>query len=416
MAIKQSKGNPAGKSLYFALRLAPLVIFLLLALWKPVPGFLQAPLSGPIRIGEIDPLTGKLANHGQEIHEGILYAVREVNAHGGLAGQQVELISRDDQSQPEVAINQTEDLLYREEVVGLVGGYVDSLVGPISELAAKHHTPYVASASLQSRLTEGRENPYFFRVAHLDGIVEPLCKFVTGDLKPHRVAILYASTPGSTEFGTEVRACLDAAGIEIPIFEKFRPGSPDFSTFLLKLRQSGVDILVSGGFFADHLVLVRQLKEQNVHLKAYLGPWGMAYPSFIDTMGKASEGLLGMCAWNPDITLPGTEKDSEKFVAGFNSMFGKTPNTTNMHGYVSARVLLSAIEAVLKSGHELNGENISKQLRVVNLVLPMEHLEFDKNGDPKHYRQTVVQIQNGRMVSVYPPDRASAKLIVPVDF
>lgn len=366
-----------------------------------------------IRIGEVDPLTGKLANHGQEIHEGILYAVNEANAQGGLAGLKVELISRDDQSQPEVAINQAEDLLYREKVVGLVGGYVDSLVGPVSELAAKHRTPYVASASLQSRLTQGRDNPYFFRVAHLNGIVEPLCRFVIEILQPRRVSILYAGTPGSAEFGSEVRACLQKANIDIPIFEKFRSGLPDFSTLLLKLRRAGVDVLISGGFFADHLVLVRQLREQNVPLKAYLGPWGIAYPEFIENMGAASEGLLGMCGWNPDIVLPGSEVESKNFVERFTATFRKVPNTTNMHGYVSAKGLLAAIEAVLKSGQEPTGENIAEELRNVNLATPMEHLEFSEKGDPRHYLQTVVQIQKGRLVPIYPPDRASANFIAP---
>jgi len=67
----------------------------------------------------------------------------------------VELVFRDDQSQPETAMNQAEDLLYREKVLGLVGGYVDSLVAPVSEIAAKHRIPYVASASLQRSLTKG---------------------------------------------------------------------------------------------------------------------------------------------------------------------------------------------------------------------------------------------------------------------
>jgi len=386
--------------------LLPRSLILLLLTWTLLLYSGQAN-STAVRIGEIDPLTGRLAKHGQEIHEGILYAVEEVNSQGGLKGRKVVLISRDDQSLPEVAINQVEDLLYREKIVGLVGGYVDSLVGPISEVAAKHHTPYVASASLQRGLTLGRQNRYFFRVAHLSGIIAPLCKFVVGDLKPKRAAVLFAATPGSTEFGNDVRACLHRAGIEIPIFEKFRPGSPDFSAFLLKVRQSNVDILISGGFFADHLILIRQLKEQNITLKAYLGPWGVAYPTFIETMGAASEGLFGMCAWNPGITLAGTERESHNFERGFSARFGKIPNTTTMHGYTSARALLRAIAAVLENGEELTGSNICRQLRSLNLTLPMEHLEFDEKGDPKHYRQTVVQIQHGRMVAVYPPERAT---------
>jgi branched-chain amino acid transport system substrate-binding protein len=367
--------------------------------------------SGPaILLGEVDPLTGKLAKHGEEIHEGILYAVEEINAGGGIGGRQVQLVSRDDQSLPEVAINQTEELLYRVKVAGLVGGYVDSLVGPVSELAAKHATPYVASASLQKNLTQDRENRYFFRVSDLGGIVDPLCGFLTDLVRPKRAAILVSATPGSTEFGTDVRACLEKAGVDIPIFEKFRQGSPDFSPFLLKVRQSEIDVLISGGFFPDHLILARQLREQRIPLKTYLGPWGIAYPSFIQEMGQASEHLLGMCAWNPGITLPGTEKESEKFVEGFSKRFGRLPNTTTMHGYTSARAMLQAMDNVLSKGRELTGDLIVAELKSLDMMLPMEHLKFDKNGDPVNYQQVVVQIQEGRMVVVYPPDRATGKV------
>jgi len=364
----------------------------------------------PLRIGEINPLTGKLAKHGQEIHEGILYAIEEVNRRGGIKGREVRLVSRDDQSQPEVAINQAEDLLYRARVTGLVGGYVDSLVGPISEVAAKHRTPYVASASLQRNLTQGRRNPFFFRVSRLDGIVEPLCEFLSVLVRPANAAVLFSATPGSTEFGDEIRTCLEKSGIRVSIFDKFRPGTPDFSSFLLKLHMERADVLISGGFFPDHLVLARQLREQRLSLRVYLGPWGIAYPSFIQELGAAGEGLFGMCAWNPGITLPGTEKESESFVKGFQKRFSKVPNTTTMHGYSSGKALLTAMERSLDKTGNVDGETVCKELRSLDLLLPMERLVFDENGDPKYYRQVVVQIQDGRMVTVYPPFRATGSI------
>jgi branched-chain amino acid transport system substrate-binding protein len=374
---------------------------------------LAAPPAGSIRIGEINPLTGKLAMHGQDIHQGILYAVQEINDRGGIRGHLVELISRDDQSLPEVAINQTQDLLLREHVVGLVGGYVDSLVGPISELAGKQRVPYVASASLQGVLTKERKNPYFFRVARLDGIVAPLCQFIKEVLRPRRAAILFSATPGSTEFAGDVKACLEAAGIAVPIMDKFRPGSPDFSALLLKLRLEPVDILVSGGFYPDHLLLLRQLREQHTPLKAYLGPWGVAYQSFIHELGDLSENVFGTCAWNPGISLPGTELESQSFVQGFQKHFGEPPNTTTMHGYCSARALLAAVERVLQRSVKLTGDAIREELTQLDLNLPMERLQFDQHGDPLYYHQVVIQIQRRQMVVVYPPERATGQAVYP---
>lgn len=365
----------------------------------------------PIRIGEINPLTGKLAKHGQEIHEGILFAVFQANEKGGILGRKVEVFTRDDQSLPETAVNQAEDLLYRVGVSGLVGGYVDSLVGPVSEVALKHRTPFVASASLQGNLTRGRRNPYFFRVSRLDGILEPLSQFLSEVLRPQKAAILFSATPGSTEFAEEMRKRLEGSGIRVAMFEKFRPGTPDFSPFLMKLRMTEGDVLISGGFFPDHLILARQLAEQRLKLKAYLGPWGIAYPSFVEAMGSAAEGLFGLCAWNPGITLPGTEKESEDFVQAFEKHLGRTPNTTTMHGYASARALLAAMQSALHRTGELRGETIAEELHRLDLLLPMERLTFDEYGDPRHYRQVVVQIQKGRMVAVYPPERATGKIL-----
>jgi branched-chain amino acid transport system substrate-binding protein len=380
-------------------------------------GFVSPVQAGePIKIGEINPLTGYLAKHGWEIHQGIRYAVEEVNARGGLAGRQVELLSRDDRSSPEVAVNQAQELLHRQEVAGLLGGYVDSLVGPISQLAARHEVPYVASASLQTALTHQWRNPYFFRVSNLEGIVAPLSRFLVERLKVKRAAILSMATPGSTEFAESLAARLAAAGVAVPSLEKFRPGARDFSVFLLKLQAAPVEVLISGGFYPDNMVLVRQMRERPTGLKAFIAPWGVAYASFIQEMGPAGEGLLGTCAWNPGITWPGTEKESKEFVQGFRRKFGEEPNTTTMHGYASARALLAAMETVLQQGRPLTGEAVREELARLDLLLPMGRVQFDAHGDPKHYRHVVVQIQEGRLAAVHPPERATGKLRYPLEF
>lgn len=380
-------------------------LFLLFSWGKP--GFLMA--AEVIKIGEVNPLSGHLAQHGTEIHQGILLAVEEANAKGGVAGRPVQLLSRDDQSKPEVALNQAQDLIIRENVRGLVGGYVDSLVGPVSELAARRQVPYVASASLQRGLTE-RKNPYFFRVSRLDGIVQPVCRFIGQTFKGKTAGLLHLSTPGATEFADSLTSCLEQAGVSVPVREKFRPGWPDFSMLLLKVKQGGVDLLISGGFFADNLIMVRQLKERPLGLKGFLAPWGVALPSFLRELGEGAEGLFGTCAWNPGITWPGTEDMSQAFTAGFRKRFGEEPNTTSMHGYTSARAMLTAMEAALQGNQGLGGEAVSRALAGLDLNLPMGRLAFDEHGDPRYYQHVIVQIQNQKMVVVYPPERATGKV------
>jgi branched-chain amino acid transport system substrate-binding protein len=366
-----------------------------------------------IKIGEINPLSGRFAKQGIEIHQGIEVAISEANKAGGIGGMQIQLVSRDDQSRPDVAISRAEELCSWEKVAAITGGYVDSLVGPIAAVTQKYKIPYVASASLQKELTQ-HKNPYLFRVSKLQGFVEPLCGILTEKIKPLRLAILYAATPGSTELAGDLESCLKKRGLKVRLIEKFRPGTPDFTPLIAKLAGMKIDVIVSGGFTPDHILFVRQLKENRMTPKAYIGPFGIAYNSFIQALGKDADYLYSTCAWHPGITLPGTEDTSESFVNNFRKIFGQQPNTTNMHGYTSAKVLVTAMQNVLMNKKTLTGENIRRSLAKLDLSLPMERIAFDSNGDPLHYRHVVVQIQKGKLVVVYPPERASGHAIYPM--
>ena len=366
-----------------------------------------------IKIGEINPLSGRFAQNGIEIHQGIEVAVAEANAKGGIGGVRLQLVTRDDQSRPDVAISRAEELCSWEKVAVLTGGYVDSLVGPIAAVSLRYKTPYVASASLQKELMQYK-NPYFFRVSRLQGFVEPLCEFMNERFKRPRLAILYAATPGSKELAQDLKQCLENRKVAVLLMEKFRPGTPDFSPLIAKLHAMKINVIVSGGFTPDHILFIRQLKENGMSPKAYIGPFGIAYDSFISALGSDADYLYSTCAWNPGITAPGTEKASASFVKDFQKTFNHQPNTTNMHGYTSARAIIAAMRKVLDNGRALNGENIRQALSRLDMTLPMERLSFDTNGDPINYRHVIVQIQKGKLVVVYPPDRASGHDIYPM--
>ena len=153
-------------------------------------------------------------------------------------------------------------------------------------------------------------------------------------------------------------------------------------------------LLVSGGFFPDNLLLARQLREQQVRLRAFIGPWGVAYAKFINELQGCQRGFDG------DVRLESRHHSTwdrgrlRGFCQKISEKFGQSPNTTTMHGYTAARALLAAIAQVLKIDEPLNGIAISHELRKLDLVLPMEHLRFQENGDPVDYRQVIVQIQD----------------------
>ncbi|HEV8663849.1 MAG TPA: ABC transporter substrate-binding protein [Candidatus Methylomirabilis sp.] len=368
--------------------------------------------AGPpsIPIGAVNSLTGRFAPQGTAIHRGIVLAVEEANAGGGIGGRSVRLLVQDDEGRPERALAAAERLAGRDGAVGLVGGYVDSLVGPVSEVAERYRVPYVATASLDERLTE-RGYRFFFRVSSLGGYVEATVGFLQHLLKPRAVALLSANTPGASQLALRQREGLRAAGIAVLVEDQFTPGLSDFAPLLSRVRAGGAPVLVSNAFFGDHLVLVRQLRARQHPLAAYLGTFGMEFPEVIRELGPASEGLFGTTTWEPGITAPGTEEASRAFVEAFQRRFGEPPAPLAMHGYAGARALLAALAAA--PGDRLTGPAVREALARVDLMLPIGRVAFTGTGDPQDYRRVVLQIQDGRHVVVYPPDRATGPPRIP---
>jgi branched-chain amino acid transport system substrate-binding protein len=365
-----------------------------------------------VTIGEINPRTGVLAVQGTAVHQGILLAVEEANARGGIAGRPINLLSRDDEGKPERAIAAAEELASRHRAAALIGGYVDSLVGPIGEVADRAKIPYLATASLDERLTQ-RGNRFFFRVSSLASYVRVTTGIILEVFQAKNVAILYSSTPGASQLARRQKELLERAGVRVSVFEPFSPGLSDFTPLLARMRDQGAEVLLSDTFFADHLLLVRQMAQAGIHVKAFLGAFGMEFPAVIRELGPASEGLFGTTSWQPGVNLGGTERDSLAFIDAFKRRFGGEPVPLSMHGYAAARTLLRALEAVVAGGKAIVGEALRDALARTDVETPLGRVKFDERGDPLFYERVVIQIQGGRHLVVYPKERAAAPVRYP---
>src|ERR1700746_2372593 len=82
----------------------------------------------PVKIGLVAALSGQSAKSGEGITRGLTIAIDEINARGGvLGGRMIELIRRDDESNPGKGQTAARELIDKEGCAILFGG-IDSPV------------------------------------------------------------------------------------------------------------------------------------------------------------------------------------------------------------------------------------------------------------------------------------------------
>src|SRR4051812_20098024 len=82
-----------------------------------------AQAADPIKIGHVAALSGGSAQSGEAITRGLIVAIDEINAKGGLlGGRKLELVQRDDESTPPKGLTAARELIFREKVAAVFGG------------------------------------------------------------------------------------------------------------------------------------------------------------------------------------------------------------------------------------------------------------------------------------------------------
>src|SRR3954462_14611356 len=143
----------------------------------------------PIKVGEYASLTGKEAGFGQTSHHGVILAIEEINAAGGVLGRPLELKYEDNQTKAGESATAVKKLISRDKVVALIGEVSSGRTLEAAPIAQQAKVPMIAPAATNPKVTQ--TGNYIFRVCFIDpfqGTV--MAKFAKDDLKVHKVAIL----------------------------------------------------------------------------------------------------------------------------------------------------------------------------------------------------------------------------------
>lgn len=368
-----------------------------------------------IHVGALFPSSGDLKDKGVDSANGVKLAVEEINSRGGVAslgGARLELVFGDTRGSPDVGAAETERLITESNVVAVIGTYQSSVTALATQVAERLKTPFIVSISIADIITE-RGFRYTFRI-------QPKALFYARDqvqfLKElqalagypvKRVALLHENTAFGTSVAQAQRRALREQGLEVAIEVTYRAeGATNLHKEVGQALAANPDVILTVTYLMDSILIRKALKASGSIVPMVDMAGGTVSPGYTQMLGPLAEGTFTMAEYSK-YAICGKDLNER-----FHARFGVDITGDSAYAYQAVLVLQDALERAGSLDRErlreaLAGTDIGQGPQ---LVLPVDRLRFDANGQNEFAQLYVVQIQDGELVPVWPSQYATARV------
>ncbi len=341
-----------------------------------------------IKIGGIGPITGEQASYGNSVKNGAQIAVDEINASGGVAGKQLELLFEDDECDEQKSVNAYNTLMDQgvNAIVGSVTSACSIAVGAVSQ---KDGILQVTPSGSASECTSG---PNQFRICFTDPLQgETMAQYIK-DAGKNKVAIIYNN---GDEYSKGIHDAFIAKftelGGQVVCDESYTTNDVDFKTQLTKIQSSDAECIFLPIYYSD----VAKISEQAASLGIKLPYYGAdGWDGVIAQLNGDTKNIEGAIFLTPFVATD-TAENVKKFVDTYNTNYNATPDQFAADGYDAVYAVKAAVE---KTGGDLSNEALVGAMTQITVNGLTGDMTFDENGEPNKSAKVAV-IQNGEYVA-----------------
>ncbi len=214
---------------------------------------------GTVRIGEVNSYKVQPA-FLEPYKKGMELAVEEINAAGGLNGRKVELITRDDNGSPGDAVRAAEELVSREKVDVLAGGFLSNIGLALTDFAKQKKFFYLASEPLTDKIVWQGGNRYTFRLRPSTYMQAAMLVPEAAKLKKKRWVVVYPNYEYGQSAVATFKQLLKAAQPDVEFIGEQAPplGKLDAGSVVQALADAKPDGIFNVLFGADLAKFVRE--------------------------------------------------------------------------------------------------------------------------------------------------------------
>ncbi|ARO16013.1 receptor family ligand binding region family protein 16 (plasmid) [Ketogulonicigenium robustum] len=226
-----------------------------LAALAPIRAIAQS--TGPIKLGTLTPLTGAGGPYGPVMAAAAKAVADQVNAAGGVLGRTVEIISEDDQTNPEAGVRAARKLIDVDGVQAIMGTWASSVTTAVAPLCWESQIA-LATVSGADTITQLPHQGYLFRTQPNTALQGRKFGEFAIEQGAARVFFMTPQTPFvESQFGA-IKAAVEAAGGHVDLLV-YDDKKSSYRSEIDEMLAFNPDMLVLGGYTPDTTVLLKDV-------------------------------------------------------------------------------------------------------------------------------------------------------------
>lgn len=376
----------------------------------------------PIKIGVIGEQSSVA---GASLTKAAEMAADDINAHGGVDGRKIQVITYDDHSSAAEAVRAFQRAVNQDKVVAVVGSYISEVALALEPWAARLHVPYITPGAASTEITKHVHDDYNNFKYTFDGtlnsafIAQSICDFshdaLVEGFHMKTAVVMSEDAAWTTPLDARYLECLPKAGLKVLDHIRFNPDTTDFTPIYNKIEGEHPNVIITGISHVGVQPTVQWHEQQVPIAMGGISSQATTSTFWKDTNG-ATEGVVSQTLAAPDVAL---SPKTKPFAAAYIKRYGDSPAYV---GYTTYDMIHVIADAIKREGGSTDPDKIVHGIETADYVGVIGRIKFYPRDNimahsleygPDLVTGAMIQWQNGKQVTVWPTDKVKAKITFP---
>ncbi|HTZ78914.1 MAG TPA: ABC transporter substrate-binding protein [Stellaceae bacterium] len=375
----------------------------------------------PIKIGVIGEASSVA---GASITKAAEMAADDINAKGGIDGRKIEVITYDDHSSAADGVRAFQRAVNQDKVVAVIASYISEVALAIEPWSARLHMPFITPGAASNDISKHVHDDYAHYKYTFHGwltsafIAQSICDFehdtLVKDFHMKSTVVMSEDAAWTTPLDARYLECLPKAGLKVLDHIRFNPDTTDFTPIFNKIEGEHPDVITTGISHVGVQPTV-QWHDQQVPIPMAGQSSQATTSSFWKDTNGAAEGVITASAAAPGVALTPT---TIPFTEAYTKKYGVSPAYDGYTAYDDVHIIA---EAVKRAG-STDPDKLVAAMEKTDYVGTIGRVQFYGEKDqfthaikygPGLIQGVDLQWQDGKQVTVWPRDKANAKIKFP---